>query len=139
MSDHMHAHDASFDNSPSFVDERGGNTALVCYGLMIATLFTAFATGLIALIVAYIAREDDNHWTNSHYIFLIRTFWISILYAIIVGFFSFVIGWIPLIGWAVVSLMALFTTAWFVGRNVIGLMRALAGRPIDNPRSWLFG
>ena len=56
MNDHIHGQDASFDNAPHYADERGGNTALVCYGLMIATLFTAFATGLIALIVSYIAR-----------------------------------------------------------------------------------
>ncbi|HBU99116.1 DUF4870 family protein [Thalassospira lucentensis] len=139
MSDQMHGQDASFNSSTSFVDERGGNTALVCYGLMIATLFTAFATGLIALIVAYVSREDDNHWTNSHYTFLIRTFWISILYAILTGFFFVVIGWVPLIGWAFMALMGLYTTAWFIGRNVIGLLRALGGRPIDNPRSWFFG
>lgn len=139
MNDHIHGQDASFDSAPRYADERGGNTALVCYGLMIATLFTAFATGLIALIVAYIAREDDNHWTNSHYIFIVRTFWISIFYAMILGLFTFLIGWIPLLGWAIVGLMGLYTTAWFIGRNVIGLLRALNGRPIDEPRSWFFG
>ena len=70
---------------------------------------------------------------------MIRTFWISILYAIILGFFTFVIGWVPLLGWAIVGLMGLYTTAWFIGRNVIGLLRALNGRPIDNPQSWFFG
>ncbi|MCC9624279.1 hypothetical protein LPB41_21570 [Thalassospira sp. MA62] len=139
MSEPNQGQDASFAGAPQFVDERGGNTALVCYGLMIATLFTAFATGFIALIVSYVARENDNHWTNSHYTFIIRTFWISILYAIIVGFMTFVIGWVPLIGWAIVGTLGLFTTAWFVGRNVIGLLRALNGEPINNPKSWLFG
>lgn len=139
MNDHIHGQDASFDTTPRHADERGGNTALVCYGLMIATLFTVFSTGFIALIVAYIAREDDNHWTNSHYTFVIRTFWISILYFIITGFFFVVISWVPLIGWAFMSLIGLYTTAWFIGRNVIGLLRALNGRPIDDPRSWFFG
>lgn len=139
MSDHIHGQDASFDTAPVHADERGGNTALVCYGLMIATLFTAFATGFIALIVSYIARENDDHWTNSHYTFTIRTFWISILYAIITGLFLVLIGWVPLIGWAFMGLMGLYTTAWFIGRNVVGLLRAVNGRPIDNPQSWFFG
>lgn len=139
MSDRMTGQDASFENVPQYADTRGGNTAVVCYALMIATLFTAFATGLIALIVAYVAREDDDHWTNSHYTFIIRTFWISILYAIILGFFTLVIGWVPLLGWAIVGVMALYTTAWFIGRNVIGLLRALNGNPIDDPKSWFFG
>jgi uncharacterized membrane protein len=120
-------------------DIRNGNAAVVCYALMLATLFTAFATGLVALIIAYVAREDDGHWSNSHYTFVIRTFWISILYAVITGLFTLLIGWIPLFGWAVVGLMGLYTSVWFIGRNIIGLLRALSGRPMDNPQSWLFG
>ncbi len=142
MTDARFSEDASNQTgsqAQAYAEERGGNTALVCYGLMIATLFTALATGLIALIVAYVAREDDGHWTNSHYTFIIRTFWISILYAVLTGLVTFFVWWIPLIGWAVMSLMGLYTAAWFIGRNVVGLLRALEGKPINDPESWFFG
>jgi uncharacterized membrane protein len=135
----MSGQDASFDPTPYPGEARSGTTAIVCYGLMIATLFTIYATGLIALIVAYVTREEDGHWTNSHYTFVIRTFWISILYAVLTGIMTFFVWWIPLIGWAIIGLMGLYTAAWFIGRNVIGLLRALDGKPINNPQSWFFG
>ncbi|MDP2699690.1 hypothetical protein [Thalassospira sp.] len=139
MSDRMSGQDAAFDHAPQYADTRGGNGAVVCYALMLATLFTAFATGLVAVIIAYVSRERDGHWTNSHYTFIIRTFWISILYTILTGCVALFIGWVPLIGWAIVGIMSLYTVAWFIGRNVIGILRALNERPIDDPQSWMFG
>ncbi|MFH1804928.1 MAG: hypothetical protein ABID63_08585 [Pseudomonadota bacterium] len=139
MSDRMSGQDAAFDHAPQHTDTRGGNGAVVCYALMLATLFTAFATGLVAVIIAYVSRERDGHWTNSHYTFIIRTFWISILYAVLTGCVALFIGWVPLIGWAIVGIMSLYTVAWFIGRNVIGILRALNDRPIDDPQSWMFG
>lgn len=119
-------------------DPTTANGALVCYGLMIATLFTAYATGLIALIIAYVLREDGTDWRDSHYTFVIRTFWISILYTVITAILAVSIGWIPLLGWGIVGIMALYTTVWFVGRMIVGLLRALSGKPINDPQSWMF-
>lgn len=79
--------------------------AQVVYGLYLAGLVTASATALIGIIVAYVYRKEAPDWLSEHYRFQIRTFWIGILYSLLL--FSanvFVMNgwlWLPLVLWVV--------------------------------------
>jgi uncharacterized membrane protein len=56
----------------------------ICYALYLL----AFATGItavIGLIIAYVQRSTAGPVMQSHYTFLIRTFWIGLLLAVVGG------------------------------------------------------
>lgn len=64
---------------------------------------------------------------ESHYTYLIRTFWIALLY----GFVSVILMFV-LVG----ILLAFATAAWVIARCIIGLQAVGRGEPIKNPESW---
>ena len=117
----------SIQNTESGTDPK--TWAMVVWGLYIASYFTAFITAVVGLIIAYVKRDElagtpfESHMTSA-----IRTFWISL----IVG----VIGTVLLIvGIGFIILAALFV--WHIFRIIRGMVRAVDGRPIDNPTGWL--
>lgn len=83
--------------------------------------------GLIGLIIAYVKRSDayGTLW-QSHFSFIIRTFWLTLLGLVIGGATTFI-----LIGYAVVALVCI----WSFIRMLVGLLRALSDQPINNPES----
>jgi uncharacterized membrane protein len=95
--------------------------------LIISTLFGL--TGIIALIMAYVLKDDAPQWLQTHYRFQIRTFWIGLLYAAVGLFtFSIVIGYFIL----------LFTVIWLIIRCAKGLKQLDNNQPVKNIESWLF-
>jgi len=99
------------------------------YGLFAVAVVTGFPM-LIGLIVAYVARRDAPVWLNSHYTFLIGTFW--------GGLGLFVIGaltWIFGVGMVVLWVLPL----WYVIRLVRGWILLDNHRPVGRPESLLFG
>ena len=103
--------------------------AVVVWGLYLATFLTFFLTAVIGVIIAYVKRRDavgtpfESHMTSA-----IRTFWIFAVGSVIGYLLTLV-----LIGYAVLAALAL----WALFRSLRGLIRALDGKPIDNPRGWL--
>jgi uncharacterized membrane protein len=103
--------------------------AIVVWGLFIASYFTALMTGIVAVIIAYVKRDDlagtpfESHMTSA-----IRTFWISL----IVGIIGIVLAFVG-IGFIILGLLAL----WQLFRVIRGLVRALDGAPIADPTGWL--
>jgi len=97
-------------------------TALVVYGLYLASLFTA-VTGLIGVIVAHLKRGEaaGTVW-ESHFDNQIRIFWVGL----VVGFMGLALT-LVLIGWLV--LFGVFV--WYLYRTVKGLLRAVDDRPCD--------
>lgn len=100
---------------------------------------------LIGLIVTYVKRADGwgTMW-DSHFTFIIRTFWLSLLVAV-AGFILALgltrgYGGGPISHWLFVgTVLPLFGLAglWALVRNVVGLVRALSDQPIANPRTLL--
>ena len=84
--------------------------------------------GIIGVIIAYGAVNQAPPGPRSHFIYQIRTFWISLLYGVIVTLLCFV-----LIGFLLIPLLYI----WYLARVIVGLMRATENRPIDNPQSWI--
>jgi uncharacterized membrane protein len=109
--------------------EPGPANAQVIYILYLAS-FVVGITAIAGVVIAYINRGKAGGWVESHYTYLIRTFWIGLLYGLVSVVLMFV-----LIG----ILLALATAVWFIARCVIGLQALGRGEPIKNPESWMLG
>lgn len=109
--------------------EPGATNVQVIYILYLAS-FVVGITAIAGVVIAYINRGKAGGWVESHYTYLIRTFWIGLLYGLVSVILMFV-----LIG----ILLALATAVWFIARCVIGLQVLGRGEPIKNPESWMLG
>ena len=103
--------------------------AKVIYILQIISTIIGI-TGIIAVIMAYVNKDDREDWLQTHYQFQIRTFWIGALY-ILLGILLFQV----LIG----IFIFVFTFFWLVIRCAKGLKQLSNNEPINNAKSWLFG
>ncbi len=104
------------------------SVAKVIYILLIISTLIGI-TGVIAVVMAYVNRDDCADWLQTHYRFQIRTFWIGLLY--------FSVGMITIhvmIGF----LVLLFTFFWFVIRCAKGLKQLENNQAVNNVESWLF-
>lgn len=102
--------------------------AIAVWALYLLGAFTGF-TGIVGLIIAYLKRgEVAGTPFESHFTSAIRTFWLGLL-GILIGFvLTFVfIGIFVLIAVGI----------WSLFRSVRGLLKAIDGKPIDNPTGWL--
>jgi uncharacterized membrane protein len=109
--------------------EPGPTNALVIYILYLAGLVIG-VTGLVGIVLAYINRGKAGGFVESHYTFLIRTFWIGLLYALISAVLMMVaIGFVLMFAVAV----------WFIARCILGLQALQRGEPVKDPESWLLG
>ena len=112
---------------PTTPDTRGSQPAMVAYLIYLVACFTAVPS-LVAVVVAYIFRDGAPDWLQTHYQYLIRTFWLMCLY-IVIG----IILWIFLIGMLVLALVPF----WMGARCIVGIRALNEGRPISNPTSWI--
>ena len=86
-------------------------------------------TGIIAVIIAYVNKDDSDDWLKTHYRFQIRTFWISVIYITLgVFFLQVMIGYFILV----------FTFFWLVIRCAKGLKQLQNNEPVKNVESWFF-
>ena len=102
-------------------------TKVIYILLMVSTLIGI--SGIVAVIMAYIYRDDPPEWLQSHYRFQIRTFWIGLLYATI-GLITYAV----VIGYFIL----LFTVIWVIVRCIKGLKQLENNQPVKNLESWLF-
>ncbi len=104
---------------------------LVTYIAYLIGLVTGGVGSLVGIIIAYLKRDDEvGTWRESHYVWLIRTFWIGLLYAAI-GFLTLII----LIG----KVILFATVVWFIVRLIKGWVAYGKEMPIDNAESWFVG
>jgi uncharacterized membrane protein len=86
--------------------------------------------GIVAIILAYVKRgEATGTWLESHYRWLIRTFWFSLLWGAI-GAVIFVLLLIIVIGVFIGYLIWVATTIWVMYRLVRGYMLFSESKPI---------
>ena len=96
--------------------------------LYLGSLITG-VSGLIGLVLAYVWKgEPHQPWEKTHYIYLIRTFWIG-LAASVVGALTIIIG----IG----VLICLATALWVLVRTLVALIKAQNREAMPDPRTWL--
>lgn len=107
--------------------EPGKTNLQVVYILYIASMFLPFLI-LVGIVIAYVNRGKAGGWVDTHYTWLIRTFWIGLLYAFVSAILAIV-----LIGFLMMAAVAV----WVIVRCVLGLQAANREEPINNPESWL--
>jgi uncharacterized membrane protein len=99
------------------------------YILYLLGFFTGAVTSVIGLIMAYMLKGGAGPRAYTHYIFAIRTFWLTLVWSLI-G--SVVLGVGCLLGIPILILAAVgfcILPIWFAARCVIGLIAALDDRP----------
>jgi uncharacterized membrane protein len=105
----------------------GGKNVQLVYILYLASFFVGL-TGIIGLVIAYLNRNKAGGYVETHYTWLIRTFWIGLLFSLISALLMFVgIGFLLFFAVAI----------WVVVRLVKGLMALGKSQPIPDPQSWL--
>lgn len=108
-----------------YIQPGPGNVKLI-YVLYLLS-FALGLTWLVGVVFAYVNRGRSDAWLESHYTWIIRTFWIGVLYSLIAALLAIV---------AIGFLLMVAVAVWFIVRCVIGLQKVARGEAIDNPRSW---
>jgi len=94
---------------------------MVGYALQAAAFFVGI-TYLAAVVLAYVKRDDAaGTWLASHYRWQIRTFWYSLLWAV-VGTLTLII----IVGFVILAADAL----WVIYRIIKGWLRLTEGKPM---------
>jgi uncharacterized membrane protein len=115
---------------------------IVVYALYLLGWASFAVAPLIGFFIAYVQKDHAAHWARTHYVFLIRTVWIALIWFVVAGLL--VMLGIPLtiilIGFAllkVAGLIAILVGVWVSVRCVVGLIYASRGEAYPRPRTWL--
>lgn len=110
---------------PTLQDDK--TMPLVVYILYLVGLLNGL-TSVIGVILAYVSKAAAPEWMQSHYIFQIRTFWLSLLFGLI-GLVLTPIG----IGFVIIAAI----WVWTAVRCILGLSWLLKGQAYPTPRNWM--
>lgn len=111
---------------PALQDDK--TMPLVIYILYLVALVSVGATALIGVVLAYVGKGAAPEWLLSHYIFQIRTFWLSLLFSVI-GAVLLPVG----IGFVILPAVGV----WVAVRCILGLSWLLKGQAYPTPRNWM--
>jgi uncharacterized membrane protein len=114
---------------------------IVVYALYLLGFITGGLTTLLGLVMAYVQKNSASERAYSHYVFLIRTFWIAVGWTLvaaallIVGIpLSVVLIGIPLL--LAAKLVMGILVIWYGVRCIVGLVAAAQDQAYGQPRSW---
>jgi uncharacterized membrane protein len=86
--------------------------------------------GIVAIIVAYVKRsEASGTWLASHYRWLIRTFWFSLLWGLI-GLCLFLVFALIVIGFIIGPAVWIATAIWVIYRLIRGYLLFKDSKPV---------
>jgi uncharacterized membrane protein len=103
-----------------------GLVAYVCYAAAIVFAIPV----LVGVVIAYLQRgEAAGTWRETHYTWLIRTFWIGLLYSVVATLLTKM-----LIG----VLLGFLVLIWFIVRVVKGWKAYDRRASMPKPTTWLF-
>ena len=126
------------DPDPSLITTTQVTYALHALGLAIgafgaATVVGSFIFGwpsIIAVIINYVKRADARGtWLESHFSWQIRTFWWSLLWAIIISIVSFPLAFL-LIGFVTWPVGLFILGVWAIYRIAVGWSRLSSRRTV---------
>lgn len=98
-----------------------------------AALALAFVNGfsaIVTVVIGYVKRNEVPPWLATHYTFLIRTFWVTL----VVGLLGLLLT-IVLVGFLVLTALAV----WVIVRLVRGAIWLSEDKPVPQPLSLGFG
>lgn len=122
-------------------DTPGRGYLVVIYGLYIGSIM-AVVTAPLGAVIAHVRLGRGAAWLDTHLRFQMRTFWLGILAAVCAALLWQLAGLLalaPMYAWTFGYLFFTAWLAWMMARCAVGLHRLMANRPIDAPKSWLFG
>ena len=116
--------------------------AVVVYALYLLGFLTGGLTTLVGLVMAYVLKGGAGARAYSHYVFLIRTFWIWLLWMAIAAVLlllglplSLILIGIPLL--LLAKLVVVAAMVWYAVRCILGLTAAVQDQPYGRPRAWM--
>lgn len=105
--------------------DASGDRLLAIVNYVLAILATGNGiTLLVAVILAYVRKDQAQPWLKSHFLYQIATFW----YALGIFILGALTAWI-VIGW----LIWLIGAIWLIARAAVGLIRLVDGRAQTDP------
>ena len=98
--------------------------------LLYLSSFILGVTGLVGIVLAYVWRGDrPEAWEESHFTYLIRTFWFGLLGSVVGVVLSIILIGIPIL---------LATAVWVIIRSVLSLVKAQRQEPMPDPETmWI--
>ena len=106
----------------------GANNVKLVYILYLIG-FVVGVSSIVGIVFAYVNRDQSEDWIETHYTYLIRTFWIGLLYFLVA----------MLLAMLIIGFFLIFAAAvWVIVRCIIGLQQVSKGEAIANPQSWWF-
>ena len=109
----------------------GGMSLFAVYALILFAVPTLGVSAIIGLLAVTGRPGPEEPLAQSHFIYQQRTLWTATV-AVLIGLIFFVVPFG--LGPALMFIAAL----WLVARGAAGVWSLKAGRPIANPRGWLF-
>lgn len=104
-------------------------SALVSSGLVVFAPLVGLA-GIVGVIIAHVKRgEARGSWLESHFSWLIRTFWWSLVWDLLAGLVLVTLGLI-LIGIPIAIAMFALTSIWGIYRVVRGYLAFKDSKPV---------
>jgi len=91
--------------------------------------FLAGITTLVGIVLAYVWRKEPHSaWEDSHYSYLIRTFWLGLGYTVL-GVLLMIVG----VGFLILAIVPI----WFAVRAIRVLIAAQREEALPNPETLL--
>lgn len=114
----------------------------VVYGLYIFGAMSMLITVIIGLVIAYANRATAGPRMDSHYNFLIQTFWktiwwflIGVALCVVGGILSLILVGLPILAAGI--LIICVVGVWFYVRCVVGLVYLAQDEAYPRPDAWL--
>lgn len=98
-------------------------------GLLYLGSYITGISGIVGLVLAYVWRgEAHQPWEATHYTYLIRTFWIGLVVAVIGVVLAVVLIGIPIL---------IAVGIWWLVRTIMSLVNAQKRAPMPDPQTLL--
>jgi uncharacterized membrane protein len=130
------------DVTPARANDDDKVMPIVVYVLYICGWASIGLTPVIGFIMAYALKERAPDWARTHYVFAIRTAWISLIGWVLVGLL-FLLGtpllliFVGFLLWYVAAGLAGLIGVWVTARCIVGLIYASRCEPYPRPLAWI--
>lgn len=129
----------TYDPGPTPVTGDSHKTlTIIIYVLSLAGFVTGGITSIIALVIGLVKKNDVRGTIyESHFEF---ANWTNI-WMIVAGIAIWIVGtllMLVLIGFVVLPIALVLLAVWYGVRLILGLIKLMDNRPVDNPRGFLF-
>jgi uncharacterized membrane protein len=109
-------------------DKGAAKMAQIIYFLYLATLVIQIAH-FVGAVMAYLNKDENSPWIETHFRYQIRTFWMYTLYLIIAAVTAFA---------GVGVFVFLCAAVWLVIRCATGMKYLYREQAVPNPTTWLW-